>query len=86
VVRSSLGGNLRVGYREPLTSPGATLVPVGAAANPNAFFTTVAVPSPVVTAPSAMVQPSNSAPAPVWSDLPTMPGSAYTLEMATVRP
>ncbi len=86
VVRSRLGGNLRVGYREALTSPQATLVPAGATRNPNAFFTTVAVPPPVVTVPLAMVPAASSAAAPGWSDLLTTPGVEYTLEPAVARP
>ena len=79
VIRSKLGGNLRLRTAAPVTITGAQPKPANGP-NPNPFFATVAAGPVEIANPTPLpVLPSHPT---TTVDFPTTPGATYTLTPA----
>jgi alpha-L-fucosidase 2 len=79
VIRSKLGGNLRLRTATPVTVTDAQPKPA-AGPNPNSFFATVAAGTPEIADPATLpvltLRPATTV------DFPTTPGATYTVTPA----
>ena len=83
VVRSSLGGNLRLRVPNELTAGDGKTLKKATGENPNPFYHTEATPAPVVAKEATITGPELKK---SWLyDIPTQKGNIYTFKMATIQ-
>lgn len=83
VIRSSLGGNLRLRAPNRLTAGDGKALKKATGENPNPFYHTETTPAPVVAKEATITGPELKK---SWLyDIPTQKGKIYTFKMATIQ-
>jgi alpha-L-fucosidase 2 len=83
VIRSSVGGNLRLRVPNTLTAGDGKTLKKATGENPNPFYHTETTPAPVVAKEAAVTGPELKK---SWLyDIPTQKGKTYTFKIATVQ-
>ncbi|NII28374.1 glycoside hydrolase family 95 protein [Pseudoflavitalea sp. X16] len=83
IIRSSLGGNLRLRVPNTLTAGDGNTLKKATGENPNPFYHTETTPAPVVAKEATITGPKLKK---SWLyDIPTQKGKTYTFKIATVQ-